>query len=242
MTSDLLVVLPTRGRPESVRRFLDGFAATARLPADLAIVADGDDEATLEVLASPPWGNRGTCGAAELRPPWLKVYALPRAPTAAKVNHAAMPGALTHRAVMFLGDDNVFVTEGWDRAVMDALDGMGGGMVYVNDLGERENIIACNWAVSSAAILALGYLDYPGCSHYCVDNVLWEIFGALDRRRYLPDVIIEHRHPLFGKAPEDALYSETGVKWWASDHAVLERWREHEKEKDIERVREALLK
>jgi len=230
MASDLLVVLPTRGRPESVRRFLAGFEVTATLPADLAVVADEDDQPTLDALAGlRTWD-------------WLDVQVIPRACTSAKVNHAAMPGALTHRAVMFLGDDNVFVTEGWDRAVMDALDGMGGGMVYVNDLGERENIIACNWAVSSAAILALGYLDYPGCSHYCVDNVLWEIFGALDRRRYLPDVIIEHRHPLFGKAPEDALYSETGVKWWASDHAVLERWREHEKEKDIERVREALLK
>lgn len=233
---ELLVALPTRSRPQNVIQFLDAFDRTRRI-ADLAVVADEDDPGTLARL-KPPW------------PDWLTVTVLPRSSTATKVNAAALPGTKTHRAVMFLGDDNVCRTEGWDEQVMAALDRPwvyrgrtgppGSGFVYVNDLGGREDIIACNMAISSDIIDALGYFDWPGCNHFRVDNIWQDVARATTGLTYLPDVIIEHLHPFLGKGTDDRLYGETWEKWWVTDELAYKRWEREDKDKDIERVLERL--
>lgn len=232
---ELLVVLPTRNRPQNVIQFLDAFERT-RTWADLAVVADEDDPGTLARL-QPPWAD------------WLDVLVLPRSSTATKVNAAALPGSKTHRAVMFLGDDNVCRTEGWDEQIIEALETPwdyertgppGSGFVYVNDLGGREEIIACNMVISSDIIDALGYFDQPSMNHFRVDNVWQDIARATTGLTYLPDVIIEHLHPVLGKGRNDQLYGETWNKWWYSDLDAYERWEREDKANDIQRVLERL--
>ncbi len=224
MKSDLLVVLPTRGRPGNLNRFIESFAATTELPSDLHIIADDDDHGVLNAMISSH----------------AQMHVIPRASTAYKVNYAAVPGAKTHRAVMFLGDDNVFRTPGWDRRVIEELDIMGGGMIHVNDLGGQEAFIPCNIAISSSIVNALGYFDHPSMNHFFVDNVWMELGRGAGCIKYLPDVVIEHMHHIFGKAEFDQLYQETRQKWWSEDEAALATWHENGKAADIEKVRLAI--
>ena len=54
----------------------------------------------------------------------------------------------------------------------------------------------------------LGYLCPPYFS--CDYNDLWltEVADALHRRVFLPDVLVEHMHPVVGKAPLDTTHQE----------------------------------
>jgi hypothetical protein len=227
MPGDLLVIVPTRERRANTERFLHAFEETCDLPANLCLVLDDDDYSSYDGLRLP-------AGA------WAEV--VPRNTTAAKVNHAALGHADEYRAMMFLGDDNVCRTLGWDRQVMAKLDDIGHGMVYVNDLGGRENLIACNITISSSIVKALGYFDEPSMSHYCVDNVWVELGHGAGCIEYLPDVIIEHQHHIFAKAAYDSLYQATTQKWYDSDMAALVKWRSERKLADLETVREVMMR
>jgi hypothetical protein len=226
MVSDLLVVVPTRGRRENTERFLRSFEATAELPANVCLITDDDDMSYDDITL----------------PPSVGIICIPRASTQVKVNYAAIPGALTHRAVMFLGDDNVFTTAGWDHRIMDRLSNIAAGMVHVNDLGGRESLIACNMAISSEIIRELGWFDEPSMNHFGVDNVWMELGVAANCLSYLPDVVIEHRHYIFGKAPEDQLYSETRRRWWDEDEVALVKWRAERRDADLAKVMSATRK
>lgn len=223
--NELLVMVPTRGRPHNVRRFTQAFKDTAQLPAHLLFITDEDDR-SYDHLSLPAVAGR---------------LNLPRAPVSAKVNHAAMLGI--HRgfkALMFLGDDNVCVTPGWDAAIVAHLEAMGSGMVSVNDLGGEHQRVATNMAITADIVQALGWFDEPSMCHYYVDNVWTELGREADCLDYAHDVVIEHRHPIYRKDPPDAVYAETMTRYWNVDTAAYHLWVQNRKQNDLSVVRKVV--
>ena len=105
-------------------------------------------------------------------------------------------------AIGFCGDDHRPRTVGWDQAYLDALREMGTGIVYGNDLLQGE-ALPTQVAMTSDIIRALGYMAPPDLVHMYADNWWRELGRRAGCLRYLPDVIVEHMHPVAGKADWD---------------------------------------
>ena len=207
--SDLLVMVPTRGRRAQCERFLAAFSETATC-ADLVFVTDGDDQ---ETYAGMDWG---TATHAVLDP---------RDYLTGKLNKTAEAMTDLYPVLMWLGDDCVPETPAWDRIMLDTLADLGGtGWIYPDD--KRRNDVPEHWMCSSDVVKALGWFAPPYVSHYYQDNMVAELGKRAGLIRWCPEAVIEHLHYSIAKDTEhDELYQSTEEKFGAADLAAFQEWR-----------------
>jgi hypothetical protein len=109
-------------------------------------------------------------------------------------------------SIGFMGDDHFPRTKGWDSAYISAIREMGGvGIVYGDDTVQHE-FVPTQCAMSSNIIRTLGWMSPPQLKHMYVDTIWRDIGNLAGCLRYLPDVIVEHVHPVTGAIPRDAAY------------------------------------
>lgn len=190
MSNDLVVIVPSRGRPDAAIELAESFTetqATCRL-----VFALDDDDPTHTQYA----------GAMKMYPASVHVGQSP-----STMVHALNTVANLYRndsfAVGFMGDDHRPRTTGWDRFYLDALRGLGTGIVYGNDLLQGPRI-PTQCAMTSDIVRALGFMAPPTLTHLFVDNFWKDLALAAGCLTYLPDVVVEHMHPVAGKAEWDA--------------------------------------
>lgn len=140
-------------------------------------------------------------------------------------------GAAVSRAdVLVLGADDLWFGHGWLGETLDRLADFpdGEGLVGFNDLARDGNELATHWAVSRTfARKRLGGALYPPCyQHYCGDNEMTARAKAAGRFKWAQFALVEHRHPLFGKAEVDGLYVEKAPMLDADRH--LFNWRQEQ--------------
>lgn len=191
MADELVIVVPSRGRPRAVVELQQEFAATCTANTTLVAVVDDNDPMREEYPAGT-W----------LAPSRTMVQAL-------NWTVARLVGEGGPFAVGFMGDDHRPITRGWDTHYLNALRGLatarGAGIVYGNDLLQGGKL-PTQVAMTANIPRTLGYLAPPQFGHLYVDNV-WKAWGErADCLRYLPDTIIEHRHPVALRAEWDAGY------------------------------------
>jgi hypothetical protein len=146
--------------------------------------------------------------------------------------------ALRSDAVGFMGDDHVPRTPGWDARYMQGLERLGTGLVYGNDLIQGA-ALPTQVAMTSDIILATGHMVPAGMVHLFADNAWLALGQALDAIAYLPDVVVEHLHPIAGRAEWDAGYAEANTDARSdADRAVFEQWREHELPRWVQQIKE----
>lgn len=203
---DLLIVTPTRQRPDSARRLARAVAETATADTVLLLAVDDDD----------PSYDDGVDGAEVVRGPrrncvqWSNLIA---------AGHG--PG---YRAVASLGDDHVPETRGWDSRLLAAIDDMGGaGIAYGDDGLQGENLPTAP-VISMDIVTALGWLFLPQVRHYFADNAWKDIAQGAGCLAYLPDVIIRHLHCCNGTAPRDRVYADEEPAM-EPDRAAYWAWR-----------------
>jgi hypothetical protein len=183
--TDLVIVVPSRGRPGRARELAAAVGASCTASTRLVFALDDNDVTAVEYQG------------------W-KVFLSSRTMVEA-LNMAAVDAATDTFAVAFLGDDHLPRTVGWDEAYLDALHGLGSGLVYGNDLLQGRGL-PTQVAMTSDIIRALGYMAPPALTHLYVDNFWASLGNEAGCIRYLPDVIVEHRHPVAGKAALDEGY------------------------------------
>lgn len=232
--ADLLVIVPTRGRADNAARVLAAWDATSAWDcADLALAVDRDDPAIDDYrrLAAGPAG-RGFWVLAE-QPGWQ--------PMVAKLNAtAAVHCAGGYWALGFAGDDHLPRTPGWAGRYLAALRELGTGIVYGDD-GLQGRRLPTQWAMTADIVRALGRMVPAPVEHLYCDNAIKDLGQATGCLRYLPDVLIEHMHPLAGKAPSDAGYRRVNSGGqYARDAAAYREWRDGRLADDARAVR-ALL-
>jgi hypothetical protein len=192
--ADLVVIVPSRGRPEATIALARAFADTCTAGTALSIAIDADD----------PRRNDYHDGLRGL-PSVSHIIEQPSGTMVTALNFAADMASKDAFAVGFMGDDHCPRTHGWDQAYLDALKDLGTGIVYGNDLLQGGSL-PTQVAMTSDIVRALGYMAPPALRHMYVDNFWLSLGRAADCIRYLPDVIVEHRHPLAGKAQWDEGY------------------------------------
>lgn len=217
---DVLVLTPTRERPDEARRLYDNVLSTAHGRTGVVFGVDDDD--------------RSYDGITD-----LPIVRGPRKGLAAWTNELAFRfGTGRYRGLASFGDDHVPLTPGWDLRLLAALDVIGGGIAYGDDLAMRQRLPTAP-VISSEIVAGLGWMCEPAIRHQFTDNV-WLLLGQAARCLvYVPQVVIEHRHWSAGKAPSDDVYRH-GFSSWAADETAFNDWRVTASHRDARTVRAIL--
>lgn len=233
--NDLLMIVPSRGRPENLEELAYAWHATVRGDSWLLGAVDEDDPGLSAYQRLRPIDARHM--ASERR---QRLTVGPRERLGPTLNRLAVEHAPNYFAVGFMGDDHRPRTPGWDETMVATLREMGTGLVYGNDLFQREALPTAV-VMTSDIIRTLGYMVPPGLIHLFMDNFWLGLGQALGRIRYLDDVVIEHLHPLAKSAEWDAGYREVNSPaMYARDHATFLRWVREESPEALARLRELI--
>lgn len=214
----LLVIVPTRGRPHAVASMIDAWVATGTRDAALLFGVD-DDDPDLD-------GYRAAVERHPVDLPFpVTLEVGPRQRMIGTLNTLAVKHAPSYAAVGFMGDDHRPRSARWDARYLECLSG-GSGIVYGNDLIQRE-AMATEVAMTSDIVTALGYMAPPELTHLCAD-VVWCAWGrGMGRITYLPDVIVEHVHPVAGTGVWDEGYAAVNNETvYAADAAAYADYHE----------------
>jgi hypothetical protein len=233
--TELTIIVPTRSRPANVERVIDAWDATGAFidGAELLFVVDGDDPEYLaycDVL--------GTAARAVPGVTWSSVPAWE--PLVPKLNLAALrvladvPGRF---AVGFAGDDHLPRTPGWVSRYLEILREVGTGVVSCPD-GYRPDDLPTQWAMTSDIVRALGRMVPAPVDHLYCDDAVRALGVAAECYHYLPDVLIEHMHPVAGKAGRDEQYDRVNSRTqYRGDRRAYHQWREQQLVADAQTVR-----
>jgi hypothetical protein len=206
---DLLLVVPSRGRPYNADRLIGKMRDTCTGDTTLLLGLDADDPQLplYKGLRGIAKGDTPILAEMVIRDGLRQVVAW--------LNELAVPRAGEYRFVGHIGDDNVPVTPGWDVQLMDALDKT--PFAFGNDLNPNRppGSLACHIFMRSEVITALGYMGPPCLRHMYVDNV-WTTWGLETGMTYLHETVLEHRHPSTGGAAHDDSYASS-EQWMSAD-------------------------
>jgi glycosyltransferase involved in cell wall biosynthesis len=200
-TPSTVVLVPVLRRPGNVVPLLESLAENTPEPHRVLFLCTRGDRAELDEVRAAGADHL------EFRSTTLGDYAR-------KINagyrHTADP-------FLFLGADDLRFHPGWLAAALDAMSDPSIGVVGTNDLGNIRTISgdhATHSLVRRTYVDELGTIDQPGLvlhegyPHEFVDDEFVET--ARLRRAFVSrsDSVVEHLHPLWGKAPTDTLYRQ----------------------------------
>lgn len=206
----LIVVVPTRGRPDNAARLEAAFRETASRGAIPVFVADEDD---------PELGRyRDKLEAGEISRLMVYNHTAGGKGLCFPLNYAARRYAEVVDYVGFMGDDHLPRTHGWDLEMIGELDSLEPRIAYGNDLLQGANLPTAVF-MQARMIRAMGIMAPQCMRHLYLDN-FWKHLGEqTGGLRYREDVVIEHLHPVAGKAAWDERYAAVN----ASDRDAADR-------------------
>ena len=199
--NEMAVIVPTRGRPANIEDLIFSMKET-NTAADLWMVVDNDDP---ELDHYRELQNDSGV--------YLYIVEREGKGMAKPLNKCAIHLLATnpqYRYFAFLGDDHRPRTDQWDSFFRTSLDRLGTGLVYGNDLIQGENLPTAV-AMTGDIVRELGGMVPPGLAHLYLDNFWLQLGKDLGAISYLGHVIIEHLHPIAGKAEWDEGYKEVNA-------------------------------
>lgn len=225
---DLTVYVPTKGRPNNAVRLQKAFQDTITLNTRVVFILSDNDN---QLPAYKDAGLAETITVTPSQPGFVSPLNLGYLSDRRKVYSYALG---------FMGDDHLPRTIGWDEKMVTTLLAMEGGLVYGNDLFQRE-AIPTSIVMSYNIPLALNFMTLPRLKHLYADNFWLDLGKAINRIKYLPDVVIEHLHPAVGKAFTDAGYIfSSNFDLDQSDRKAYEQYLKEDLESDARIVSNAL--
>ena len=217
----LAVAVPTRGRPHNLARLANALKETCTVNYTLFARVDEDDKSKYPELENTEY----VVGA--------RIF------FSGSVNELAaiaLDRGFTHIAI--LGDDVLPETVGWDKMMIDKLNGL--GVVYGSDGLEHLHgpDLPTHVIVPIEMYAKLGWIALPALRHLFCDNV-WRELGKITEFIYVPEAKLSHLHRWNKAAPDDKTYQEANDKKKRElDKAAFESWRDGT---GIEEARRALL-
>jgi len=224
----IAVVVPSRGRPGNIAALIEAWRTTSHGYATLDVVVDEDDPCVDEYTRLDlPGGDTWVIEPRRLGGALNYVC-----PQIAEREHVDMVG--------FMGDDHRPRSDGWDIVIDTAGMDAPPAVVYGNDLVHGPGLPTAVF-MDARIVRTLGHFVLPGQIHLWMDNY-WKTLGEqLGTLRYLPDVVIEHVHPITGKAEWDEHYiANNAHAVWENDERIYKEWVATQMPADIARVKAAL--
>lgn len=226
----LTVIVPSRGRPDNVKRLLKTFEGQN---AKMVLVTDPTDTG-YEKLD----GSRLYRAYISNPPPGV----------VAPLNHGASPSTAPpiSNKIGFMGDDHLPESPNWCKIIEDELEHMrwkyGAGIVYGDD-GLMGALLPTAVFMTFNIVNALGWMAPPVLRHLYCDNFWKDLGTELGIIRYLPHLKITHLHPHADVGVNwDETYERGNVPHVARDHDYYYAYKTHDFPSDVEKVRKLLRK
>lgn len=234
--SDLVVIVPSRGRPQAVAELVEAFRETCTADTALFFGVD-DDDPELSRYYEAMIGLDGPRGAGVGIRAVSAPSSMVRTLNVVAVEAVNLIAAAS--AIAFMGDDHRPRTKGWDTAYLAALE-LHPGLVYGNDLLQGHRL-PTQVAMSAEVVRALGHMAPPPLTHLYVDNYWRDLGAAAQCITYLPDVVVEHLHPVAGKAQWDEGYKRVNDRgMYDRDAAAYSQYWMAHGAADVAKVRAAV--
>jgi hypothetical protein len=218
-----VIILPTRGRPDSLNRFIKAYEVTAAtLP--VTVVIDEDNFVVYErIIRNFPatWNFKINKKCRDLA--------------------AAMNGVVEENPnepwYALIADDVAPMTEKWDVRLRDAC--IPYCVAWGDDGIHQDRFAATHPFIGGDLVRAWGWLCPPYIKRGSAD-LIWRTFALeLGLARYCSDVLLEHRHWQVGKAEFDTTYATQPSH--TDDGAAYKAYINGPKyQEDLKRVRERL--
>jgi glycosyltransferase involved in cell wall biosynthesis len=185
------VIVPTRNRPEWVRRLWESAKDTASVMPEFCTYIDDDD-----VLSIP------ICEELD-----IKYRQGPRRVYTQNYNEAAV---LSTGSILFdVADDFVFREKNWDLKIIAEFDKVRDKLILVHGFDGTEGTEnATHFFVHRRWVNALGYLFPPYFRWANADVWMTKVANMVGRKVYLPYMIVEHFRCWGGLAPADSTFRE----------------------------------
>jgi hypothetical protein len=185
---DLVVIVPSRGRPEAVAELAHECWHTTTAETTLLVVVDEDDPTLPQYRDLIPPDVPYVCGP-------------PSAGHVAAINYGAARAIADFHpfALGKFDDDHRPRTPGWDARYIEALNQLGTGIAYGNDLFQGRKLPTAP-AMTADIVKTLGFMGPPDLRHLFIDDFWRDLGEAAGCLRYLPNVVVEHMHPMAGKS------------------------------------------
>jgi len=216
MKNKVLLIVPTRGRPLKAVEFYEEFKKNSTIT-DLVLGLDDDD------MEYPHFDG--------------VIYEVnPRAMMNGTLNLIANKYANDYEYLAFMGDDHRPRTYGWDQKLVDLIADVEHGIAYGNDLYQGENLPTAV-LMKSSIVNTLGFMAPPAMKHLFLDNFWKDLGQELGTLRYSADTIIEHMHPVAGKADADNGYLEVNSsELYKADQNAYLLYSQTEFDQDLRRL------
>jgi Glycosyl transferase family 2 len=203
MTISLLV--PTRGRPANIRRFVESARSTASASIEIIFYIDDDD----------PEPSVNAAREAD-----TLIVLGPRIILSECWNQCAKQA--TGDILGHFGDDIIFRTERWDVMIEAEFAKKADKILFVHGRdGHHDAGFGTHGFIHRRWMETVGYFVPPLFSSDWNDAWLNEIANILGRRVSLQDLYTEHMHYVFGKAPYDDTYAEREARGDRDDCKAL---------------------
>jgi hypothetical protein len=219
------VLIPTWGRPERLREAVQSAKATAT------------DPAAVEVLVRVCHNDPRITGYVDAPHELAQVFHVGGHETYGK-GIEFLQARAQGEILLAASDDVIFRTPGWDVIVRDAFEAYPDGLavMYANNGLDREKCE--HFFTTRRWVDAVGYMVWPEFRHFCVDQWVEELAVNVGRLRFLRQVVIEHMHRKYRKAPNDATYEAVrGATGTSDKDNQLYRERAGERERATARLR-----
>lgn len=220
MTDDVVVIVPALRRPHRVRPLLDSLAAATPEPHRTMFVATAGDRAMIAAILT----------AAEHEPIELEILPANRiGDYARKINHAYRQ---TLEPFLFAAADDLDFRPGWLPAALAPFTDPAIGVVGTQDLCNPRTIAgrhSTHLMFRRTYVDQHGTIDQPGAvfhegyPHEFVDDEAVETAKFRGAWHFAADSIVEHLHPMNGKAPTDRLYALQAERMLAGRRVIRAR-------------------
>jgi hypothetical protein len=200
--NEMLVIVPSRGRPKNQERFLEYFFKNSKI-SDICFVLDTDDESDYPRFDKVIY---------EILEPLMLNE---------KLNIVSNKYCNDYKFVAFIGDDHLLQTSAWDKILTEPLSETV-GISYGNDLYKKEELPTCA-VLSSNIIKNLGYMAPPELKHSYIDKFWLDLGLAINNLNYFENVVWEHMHPDNKKTEVDKTY----LRGWSSQSQDKENYSQY---------------
>jgi hypothetical protein len=210
-----MIILPTLGRPLSLKRFVTHYYLTdATLP--VHVVFDEADAVKYDNIGLPD--N-------------FKTVCVPTGTKLGDIYNLIFNAFPNEDFYGMVSDDCVPKTKHWDIKLRDAC--LPNKVSWPAD-GFINGSMPTFPFFGGDLIRGLGWWCPPGIKHWYTDNAWKLITHSLSIEAYLPDVLVEHLHPSNGNAVQDATYENQPNR--AVDRVAFENFKRYELPSIIERL------
>lgn len=220
--SKLLVICPTRQRPDVFRKMIYSFEDMTSSNSELIAIVDLDDPCIEEYREIHDKNGK------------FKLIESQDLDNTKRFNNAFKMFSYYDFYCM-ANDDFLFKTKDWDLILCRKWK-----ISYGNDLLGGQALPTCP-VIDGDIVREIGWLQMPSLT-YMYGDTAWRTIGTrLNILKYFPNVIIEHCHWMNHKSQIDEVYKVTNsARTYEQDEKAFRQWKEKELDNDVKKIKDLL--